>query len=561
MSATAPTDTGLIGAAARPASPAKTQAGLRALVAGWPASALLICGCAGLLSIVLGADNYWDLRFYHLYAPWAYLHGRYLYDLDPAQYQGYFNPTADFLFYALTASRLNDFPRVIAFIMGAVHGLNAVMIFAIARHVLRPVGRLERATLIAVAWLIGVSGSGFVSLVGTTSGDLVNSIFVLASLLCVLQAAEPDNPHRANARIAWAAFAWAGLSAGIAVGLKYTAATFLPGLGLIAVTAALQRKSITGLIAFGAASAVGFLAVAGHHLLTLWVDFGNPVFPLLNQFFQSPYFDPVSLRDKSFLPRDVWQAIAYPFYWARLNSYLVSEPPFRDWRGAITYVAIAAGLIGFVRHRLRERNLPTGSAAPTRGLGLLCAFALVSYVVWEFSFGIYRYAVALEMLSGVIAMGAAVWLFRTGGQRIVLAVALLVVVATTTVYLDWGRRPFGDRYIDVQVPPLPKNSVVLLTGLHPAAYFIPFAEPTAQYIGIENNYLYLSQDNKLVAEIKRLMETPGRPKFIVSIGKFDGAKLNALLAKFKLKLGASPCQPIHSNLEVEALSLCPAVPR
>jgi hypothetical protein len=41
--------------------------------------ALLICASAGLLSVVLGPDNYWG--FYHLYAPWAYLHERYLYDV------------------------------------------------------------------------------------------------------------------------------------------------------------------------------------------------------------------------------------------------------------------------------------------------------------------------------------------------------------------------------------------------------------------------------------------------------------------------------------------------
>src|SRR5437762_3448120 len=35
---------------------------------------LVVCVGAGFLSIILGPDNYWDLRYYHLYAPWAYLH-------------------------------------------------------------------------------------------------------------------------------------------------------------------------------------------------------------------------------------------------------------------------------------------------------------------------------------------------------------------------------------------------------------------------------------------------------------------------------------------------------
>src|SRR6202166_2376357 len=96
----------------------------------------LVCAGAGLLSVMLGPDNYWDLRYYHLYAPWAYLHDRYLYDIGPAQEQGFLNPVADLLFYGLISSPLNETPRIVAFIMGALHALNAALMFAIACHVL-----------------------------------------------------------------------------------------------------------------------------------------------------------------------------------------------------------------------------------------------------------------------------------------------------------------------------------------------------------------------------------------------------------------------------------------
>jgi hypothetical protein len=98
---------------------------------------------------------------------------------------------------------------------------------------------------------------------------------------------------------------------------------------------------------------------------------------------------------------------------------------------------------------------------------------------------------------------------------------------------------------------------VLIATWDPVAYFIPFAEPTAQYVGIENNYLELSQTNKLVLEVKRLMRAPGRSKFVLSVGEFDSTKLNKLLANFDLKLSTLACQPIHSNLEMQTLSLCP----
>jgi hypothetical protein len=135
---------------------------------------------------------------------------------------------------------------------------------------------------------------------------------------------------------------------------------------------------------------------------------------------------------------------------------------------------------------------------------------------------------------------------------------VLGLAAATTVYLDWGRRPYTDKYVEVSVPVLPPDGIVLIATWDPAAYFIPYAEPRVQYLGIENNYLELSQTNKLATEVKRLMRTPGRPKFVVSVGELDAGKLNKLLANFDLKLSGAPCQPIHSNLEDQALSLCAA---
>jgi hypothetical protein len=523
-----------------------------ALLAAWPfrVPALLICG-AGFLSVILGPDNNWDLRYYHLYAPWAYLHHRYLYDVGPAQYQGFFNPTADFLFYALTSSRLNGFPRIVAFIMGVVHGINAALIFTIAAHVLRPLRRVEGLILTAVAVLVGVSGTGFVSLLGVTTNDLIDSIFVLASLLGVLKVAE-----RAGEPADWA---WPGLWLGIAFGLKYTAVVFIPGLALIAFIAAVRQRSARGLMVFGIAAMLGSLVAAGHHSLTLWRDFGSPVFPLFNNIFQSPYYDPVALRDGQFLPRDFWQAVAYPWFWAQTNRGLVSELQFRDWRGAIAYAAIVAGLLMLAAGYARWKHLRDGAFAETRDLGLVFIFVIVSYFAWEFGFSVYRYAVTLEMLTGVVTMGALIWLFTDPRLRVVISLVLLSIVTTMTVYPDWGRGEYGDRYVDIRVPPLPGNSVVLIASWEPAAYFIPFAEPTAQYLSIENNYLELSQNNKLASEVKRLMQTPGRPKFVVSVGDFDRNGLNALLEQFGLRLSALPCQPIRSNLEVEALSLCAAV--
>ncbi|MCC6946129.1 MAG: hypothetical protein IT539_00035 [Bradyrhizobiaceae bacterium] len=506
---------------------------------------------AGALSIALGPDNSWDLRYYHLYAPYAFLHGRYLYDVGPAQWQGFLNPVADLLFYGLISSKLNDAPRVVAFIMGAVHGINAVLVLAIAMHVLRPLQRLERWTLGVCALLFGVSGAGFISLLGTTSNDLIASTFVLGALLGVLKAAgrEGDGQSRAS-------LLWPGMLAGAGLGLKYTSASFIPGLALIALIVAVRRRRAVDFLAFGAGGAIAFLVFAGPHLLTLWQDFGNPVFPLFNNIFQSPYYEPESIRDARFLPRDLWQLFTYPFYWTTIQTYIVAELPFRDWRGAMAYIAIAVSAATFAAIFLFDRRSPDHPPATTRGFPLVVLFVVVSYFAWAIGFGIYRYAVVLEMLTGVVIMGAIAWLLEESRRRVAVAILASTIAMVTTVHLDWGRGDFGDKYVEVSVPPLPRDSIVLVATWDPVAYFIPFAEPKAQYVGIENNYLEWSQHNELAAKVKRLMAAPGRSKFILSVGTFDWRELDSLLQRFGLRLAEQPCQDIHSNLEVHALRLC-----
>jgi hypothetical protein len=516
---------------------------------------LAICSGYGLLSVMLGPDNYWDLRFYHLYAPWAYLHDRYLYDVAPAEYQSFFNPMAGFLFYGMVSSILNEMPRMIAFIMGAVHGLNAALIVVIACHVLRPREQSTRMVLRGGAVLIGVSGAGFVPLIGTTSNDLINSIFVLGALFGILRiAAAPSE------RPVWRIFAWTGLCAGIGLGLKYTASVYMPGLVVLALVAAARRRTPVGFAIFGSCAAVSFLALAGNHLFTLWRDFGNPTFPMLNNIFQSPYFELESGTQNEFQARDFWQLIAYPFFWIRTNSYIVSELPLRDWRGAMAYLAIIGALATRVTGLIGKK--PRRSAAgETCGFGLVVIFVVISYFAWAWVFGNYRYGVTLEMLTGVIVMGAVIWVAHGRVPRIASAIVLLAAATATTVYPHWGRGRFGERYVDVRVPPLPPHSIVLIATRQPVAFFIPYAEPTAQFLGIENDFLDLSQQNRLVSKVKSVMRTPDRPKFIVSVGAFDGDKLDSVLARFDLTLGPSPCQPIYSNLENPALSICPAVPR
>lgn len=147
--------------------------------------ALLAPFAFGLLALRYGQDHNWDLQNYHRYNPYALLNGKVGLDLAPAQWQSYFNPALDLLYYGLTAA----LPAPLAgFIMGTLHGVNAVLVLAIARVLLQGAGARYRLPLLLA--LAGCLAPGFLSELGNSMGDNMTALCVLGSLLIVLAGGE-----------------------------------------------------------------------------------------------------------------------------------------------------------------------------------------------------------------------------------------------------------------------------------------------------------------------------------------------------------------------------------
>src|SRR5450830_1619333 len=122
----------------------------------------------GMLSLCLGQDDNWDLKNYHLYNPFALLNGKIGFDLAPAQWQSYFNPTLDLLYYGLTKTMPAPFA---GFLMGVLHGLNFLLVLAIARLAI-PTGatgiQIGTPTMLALA---AIASPGFLAQIGNSMGD------------------------------------------------------------------------------------------------------------------------------------------------------------------------------------------------------------------------------------------------------------------------------------------------------------------------------------------------------------------------------------------------------
>ena len=176
---------------------------------------------AGLLSLHMGKSMAWDLLHYHYYNGYAFLNDRLNFDILPAVFHTFLNPALDVAFYAAVETLP---PRAVGFGLGAIHGVNIILLFLCARRVLTRWGGRWADRSAGAQPAAGVSGGNRVRFrrrhgnLGSWHHDLIASLFFLGALLVLLR--------REGGMTLWRAAA-AGLLVGIGLGLKLTLAPFV----------------------------------------------------------------------------------------------------------------------------------------------------------------------------------------------------------------------------------------------------------------------------------------------------------------------------------------------
>ena len=316
-----------------------------------------------------GEDINWDWRNYHEYSAFALIHGRFNEDVAPAWIQTFLNPLGYLPAYLLRHHVAAPFWGML---LGAIHGLNLALIFWLSRSVL--IGAAS-GLMLAASVVIAAFGPMTLSEVGTSFADILTALPVIAGAGLILSA-KPQ--HRAR-------YAIAGILIGGAVGLKLTNMIFLLG----ARPSCLRRDRWWRCPSLQSAAQMGGIGTGGAWAWILWEQFGNPLFPFYNTVFRSPEAPVAAIADLRFLPRSLWDAAAYPFYWL-VGLHPSSEGPFRDPRFAILFVLFVANAGASLFYRLRVF---------TRRDKQFLLFFAVAYAMWLFAFSIHRYAIALELLT------------------------------------------------------------------------------------------------------------------------------------------------------------------
>ena len=481
-----------------------------------------------------------------------------MYDIAPAQVQTYNNPIPDIPFYFIILAKSH---RILyGFLIGALHGINIWLVYMIAYLMLAGINERKRHFLSIAAGLTGFYGPASISELGTILQDNILSLFVLGGLILIILIYKNKLSFKDSLKVLCAA----GFLVGFGTGLKLTGIIYyLAFLSTLFLVAPSGRSRILNALVFWISGSVGIMISAGPHMFKLWKAFGNPLFPYYNAIFRSPYYVFNNVLDRRFLPRDIYQAIFYPFYFIK-DQHLVSELIFRDCRLAICYALLIVCILVAIYKRYIKKS-DTKLFTDFAGLKIsndmrlihifFMVFFVLSYICWEYEFSIYRYILSLELLAPVFIAIMLGHLFRSEKNYIRSVIVIFVVIIMTTSTINWGRKPWSQDYFDVKIPAIKDLSrfTVVYVGGDAFSYIIPFFPKETRFIGVENNFIKIAPNTLLLEQIKKMISK--NDKLLLIYNQNEKMDYDKVLALYGLEINAPnkiagmSILRIHTNID------------
>ncbi len=512
-----------------------------------PLSMLALLVWLTLTAFRLPGDACYDLANYHIYAPFALLHGKLGADLAPAQAQSYLPPLNDVPYYLLSRSIRSVRVLNVILVLPEVAALSLLLLITL--RLTRAASVTERCIAL-VAIVLSATGAATHAVLATAMSDMVSCALILGAVLMLLRHEGELAGVRAGPVLL------AGLLVGVALGLKLTLSYAAVGItaGLLCWTGlpAQARLRLAVLVSIGIV--VGVVGCLGWWWARLYAFSGNPMFPLYNDLFRSPLAPAGDFVDRRFLPHSMLQALAYPFRWALHPDPVVTEADqqMRDPRIAMALLAALALLVLSVV----TRTLVSGAVR------FVAVLFLVGFVLWERQFSIFRYLSLLELLSGpMLAMLASVVLRSPAGRQATLngAIIVLFLAMSWTVQPRWGRLAHsGGRPLVVSMPQLPARSLVLMLDASPLAFLAAYQPASVRFYGTSNNLTQPGSPTGLAGRIRDGIAAQLRddPSDLWGIDRPDHhfGDADTVMAAYGLRRG--DCRIITANIVYEPIRLC-----
>lgn len=472
------------------------------------------------LSVVIGQDSTWDFRNYHFYNGYAFLNHRLNVDLAPAGMQTYFNPTVD-IFYFLTVSYLS--PIIATFIIGFLQGINFIWLFFISKHVLN----LLKNYWLALA-LLGMLSIWFLSGIGLTMQDNLLANFPLLSLLLILSTTEHVS-NKLNKKILLK-IAMAGFLAGFVCGLKLVMATYALALCLSFLTLPtdyLTRLKLATL--FGFSVLFGLAISGGYWFYEVWIYSGNPLFPQFNAIFHSELTSMTeSIVDTRFLPKSLKEKIFYPVFFTANPSRIDSTYGLREFSLLLGYGIMLLLLGKQLLFKIIKKKLLTTNQL------FIISFVVITYVLWQIIFSIFRYLITIELLIPIVFMISMCAILPSKNTH---KIGLLILVIVTIVNLCIAmpklahRTPWTESVFQVNMPELKDSEPkAVFFANQPLAWIIPVLYTKAPYIQIAPNF---PTSNAYWLKAKNIISNRSGKMYLVYEIEFADSQLHASSSRLK----------------------------
>ena len=505
---------------------------LRILVFALPAAV-----CA-VWTVFAGKDVNWDLLNYHYYLPFELLSGRLQQDFFAASAQSYLNPVGYLPFYLMVSSGWHSV--LVSIALAALHSLCISLLFLLSWRLFEHLPRSERTMFALLAAGLGSATAVYWETVGTSFLDPLLVPPMLAGLLLLL----------GNDRHVLQRALLAGVMFGLSAALKYSNAIYaLAALPLVIAMPGVRGAARwrTGL-GYAVGGALAVAAFAGPWLVMLAREFGNPVFPLFNAWFRSPYAPPVNLVNDRFTLDGLSAALAFPFRMIALNRSLYSENFAPDLRfAALLLLAAALAVAGAMR------KLPAVGALRATDWRVLGFFA-AALVLWLLTSANGRYGLLVMLLAGVCLARLGERLLSLPAARIVLAVMLALQIGIT-VFASPARwfiaEPWSKRWLAYDAPQraLRDATLYLTAETLPMAVLAPFVNPASSFVNFRGQHSISPDSPRLAELLKRYrgrVRTLGRDLRLVA-GRPTEAALQAYDRTFNrigLRVDPTDCYTI-----------------
>lgn len=500
----------------------------------------------GLYSLWLGADSNWDLYNYHLYNPFAWLNGKLAIDLAPAGMQSYFNPALDVVVYLLNTHLPS---RIVGFLLGTLHGVTFVLLVGIARHTVPMLPDDDRYRMPILIALGGCLTANFLSGLGNSMGDDTAMLFVLSGLyLVVSKWVLVGQPSRKAVLVMIAS----GLLVGLGAGFKLTNAIYAVALCVALLSypdTLIVRVRLSFL--FGVGVLLGITVSGGYWMLHMWKLYGNPLYPQFGAIFHNPLTQATAVSDVRWLPHGFLETVFWPFLFTA-NSHRVGETAIRQIIWPIVYVAFWCWLVAVSASRF----VGTSRRPMDPRQRLVILFVAIGYVLWMKMFSIYRYIVAVELLTPLVLMFLLYRLVPGHFARYLTfgLVGIATAVVVTGGGKTWGHEGWSDPLYHAQLPPLAqpaRTTAIIASGSTAWGWLITLFPPDVAFTQLESSFPGTAAFSD---RIRSMVKERGGPAFGVVNGTYNWradniASMNAMVTRVGLTKSERSCGAVRWVVE------------